>query len=538
MYLFKAFVFALLCLFFLGRCAQQVSPTGGKKDSIPPKLIQSIPLNKTLNFKENRIELFFDEYVIVDNITQKLIITPEADNPYSYRLNGQSVVLNFKKKFEDSTTYTLNFGDAIKDFAERNPAKNLKMVFSTGNSLDSGRVYGKVRDVVTNKPVFDALVGLYNVSDTLNPAKQKPYYFSRTDSSGIFGIENVQIKNYTLIAIDDKNRNMLYNAKDERIGFLTKNITAGSDSLHYDIPMALSDNTPLKIQRTLPKVNNYSVVFSKPVESVKVTFSDKDSLPYLIENGAQIKFFNVQPHADTTLVKLLATDSLGKSTEFEQKIAFLVPRGKERQKDQFTVTSKPEQNKPLPSEFTYRLLFNKPVQSVDDSRISVVSDSLTHEVIKNMKWTWNDTHNEMTINGKSFAKDSIKFDLPKGSIISVEGDTLSRLLIKHPVLNEEDYGILKGQVIGADSLDFIVELVDEQFNVFQSLYSSPYSFIHIPQGKYFLRLILDVNKNKKWDTGQIELKIQPEPIIYLPEKILIKSNFELNDVNISVPKEQ
>ena len=72
---------------------------------------------------------FFDEYVVVDNINQKLIITPEADNPYSYKQNGKSVELNFKKKFEDSTTYTFNFGDAIKDFAEKNPAKNLKAGF-------------------------------------------------------------------------------------------------------------------------------------------------------------------------------------------------------------------------------------------------------------------------------------------------------------------------------------------------------------------------------------------------------------------------
>ncbi|TDE08862.1 Ig-like domain-containing domain [Dyadobacter psychrotolerans] len=536
----KTLGFAIICLLLFGRCAQQVSPTGGKKDSIPPNLIQSIPLNKTLNFKENRVELFFDEYVVVDNITQKLVITPEADNPYSYRLNGTSIVLNFKKQFQDSTTYTLNFGDAIKDFAERNPAKNLKLVFSTGSSLDSGRVYGMVKDVQTNKPLFDALVGLYNPTDTLNPAKQKPFYFSRTDSSGVFSIENVQTRNYTMIAIDDKNRNMLFNAKDERIGFLSKPISAGVDSVSYNILMALSDNTPLKVQRTLPKVNNYTVVFSKPIEKVKVTFMNKDSLPYMIENGEQIKFFNVQPHSDTTLVKLSVTDSLETSTEFDQKIAFQAPRGKERQKDQFTISSRPENNRPLANSFSYRLIFNKPVQTIEDSKIELITDSLTHETLKNFKSTWNETHNELTIEGKSFAKDTIKWEIPKGSVISVEGDTLARTLIKHPVLNEEDFGILRGKVIGADTSKlykhFIIELMDDQYKVIDRQYSSPYNFIHIPQGKYFLRLILDLNDNKRWDTGQVNKGIQPEPIIYLPEKTLIKSNFELNDINITLPK--
>jgi len=533
----KTIAFAVICLILFGKCAQQVSPTGGKKDSLAPNLVESVPLNKTLNFKGKKIELFFDEYVVVDNINQKLIITPEADNPYSYKQNGMSVALTFKNQFQDSTTYTLSFGDAIKDFAEKNPAKNLKLVFSTGSSLDSGRVYGTLKDIKSNKPILDVLVGLYNVSDTLNITKQKPFYFSRTDSSGIFSIENVQIKNYQLVAIDDKNRNMLYNPKDERIGFIGKPINAGSDSVSYSMTMFLSDNTPLKIQRTIPKVNNYSVVFSKSVETVGVTFMNKDTLPYLLENGSSLKFFNVQPHPDSTLVKLTATDSLGKTTEFEQKIAFQAQRGKERVKDTFSTSTIPEQSKPLTNDFTYQFTLNKPVHFIDDKNINLITDSLTHEPLSAFKYSWNKYHNVLTIAGKSFAKDSIKWDIPKGSIISVEGDTLPKMLVKHAVLNEEDFGQIKGAVLNADtSTHFIVELVDEQFKVFESLYSTPYTFRHIPQGKYHLRLILDVNRNKRWDTGNFEDAKQPEPIYYLPDKILVKSNFELNDVNISVPK--
>lgn len=533
----KTIAFAVVCLILFGKCAQQVSPTGGKKDSLAPNLVQSVPLNKTLNFKGKKIELFFDEYVVVDNINQKLIITPEADNPYSYKQNGMSVALTFKNQFQDSSTYTLSFGDAIKDFAEKNPAKNLKLVFSTGSSLDSGRVYGTLKDIKSNKPILDVLVGLYNVSDTLNITKQKPFYFSRTDSSGIFSIENVQIKNYQLVAIDDKNRNMLYNAKDERIGFIDKPINAGSDSISYSMTMFLSDNTPLKIQRTIPKVNNYSIVFSKSVETVGVTFMNKDTLPYLLENGSSLKFFNVQPHPDSTLVKLTATDSLGKTTEFEQKIAFQAQRGKEPVKDPFSTSTIPEQSKPLTNDFTYQFTLNKPVHFIDDKNINLITDSLTHEPLSAFKYSWNKYHNVLTIAGKSFAKDSIKWDIPKGSIISVEGDTLPKMLVKHAVLNEEDFGQIKGSVLNADtSTHFIVELVDEQFKVFESLYSTPYTFRQIPQGKYHLRLILDVNRNKRWDTGNFEDAKQPEPIYYLPEKILVKSNFELNDVNISVTK--
>ncbi len=535
----KTIAFAFLCLLIFGQCAQQVSPTGGKKDTLSPNLVESIPLNKTLNFKENKIELFFDEYVILDNITQKLIITPAVENPYTFKQNGMSVVLNFKKKFDDSTTYTLNFGDAVKDFAEKNPAKNLKLVFSTGNTLDSGRVYGTVKDIRANKAAADALVGLYNLSDTLNVAKQKPVYFSRTDTSGNFSIENVQIKDYKLIAIDDKNRNMLYNTKDERVGFLDKPVNAGSDSLNYNISMFQSDITPLKIQRTIPKVNNYTVVFNKSIEQVRVSFNNKDSLPYLLESATQIKFFNVQPHPDTTLIKLTVLDSLATITELPDiKVTFQAQRGKERQRDPFTITAYPEANRPLTTNFTYRLTFNKPVYTISDKNIRLITDSLSHESLNTFPFTWNPTHNILTIDAKSFAKDSIKWEFPKGSIISVEGDTLPRTIFKHPVLKTEDFGLLQGTVVNADSsTHFIVELIDEQYRTFASSYTSPFNFTNIPQGRYFLRLILDTNRNRRWDSGDINKSRQPEQIIYRPEKMLIKSNFELNDINITIPKQ-
>lgn len=535
----KTIAFAILCLLIFERCAQQVSPTGGKKDTLAPILTQSIPVNKTLNFKDNRIELFFDEYVILDNITQKLIITPAIENPYTFKQNGMSVVLNFKKKFNDSTTYTLNFGDAIKDFAERNPAKNLKLVFSTGSTLDSGRVYGNIKDLRINKNVADALVGLYQISDTLNVAKQKPVYFSRTDTSGNFSIENVQIRDYKLIAMDDKNRNMLYNSKDERVGFLSQPINAGADSMSYQLYLFQSDITPLKIQRTIPKVNSYAVVFNKAIDHVNVSFTNKDSLPYLLESGTQIKFFNVQPHPDTTLVKLTVLDSLGNNTELpDVKITFQTQRGKERQRDPLTLSPYPEANRPLAPNFTYRLTLNKPVKALDDKNIRLISDSLSHETLSAFPWSWNATHNILTVQAKSFAKDSIKWEFPKGSIISVEGDTLPRTVFKYTALKPDDFGTLRGAVINADTAThFIVELIDEQFKTFASTTKSPYTFSNIPQGRYFLRLIIDSNRNGRWDSGDIQKSRQPEQIIYLPEKRMIKSNYELDGIDITIPKQ-
>ncbi len=529
------FLFGLLAMLGLMRCAQQVAPTGGKKDTLAPNLVSTNPPNKTRNFKGKEIELYFDEYVIVDNIQQKLIITPETENPYNFKQKGNSIALTFKKEFADSTTYTFNFGDGIKDFAERNPAQNLKLVFSTGPTIDSARVYGTVTDLRSNKPVFDALVGLYQLKDTINPEKQKPYYFSRTDSSGYFAIENVQAARYRLIATDDKNRNQLYNTKEERIAFLDSAIRVGADSLAYDLKLYLSDATLPRIQRTSPKVNDYTVVFNKGVDSVNVQFLRDDSLAYLMENQTQLKFFKGASTADTTLVTITAYDTLGQVLEQKQKIAFLTQRGKEKQLDPISARTTPDRGQPLPRDFTYTFTFNKPIAKLEPERIQLQNDSLNKQPLSDLKWQWNRYHNQLTVVGRVSARDSIKWIIPPGSIVSIEGDSLPAATYRHPVLKDEDYGILRGKITADTATHFILELINEEFRVVRTAYTSPYTFTRVPPGKYQLRVIIDRNNNRRWDTGNYNKEQQPEPIYYFPDPIQVKSNFEFDDNNFTIP---
>jgi hypothetical protein len=526
-----------LSLLLLTQCAQVVPPTGGPKDTTAPELLQTFPENKSLNFKGKSIQLIFDEYVVIDNIQQKLIITPEVENPFTFKLNDKTVTLNFKNAFPESTTFTLNFGDAIKDFAEKLPAKNLKLVFSTGPSIDSAKISGTVTDLLTDKPVFDALVGLYKPADTLNPEKQKPYYFSRTDSSGRYQIENVQASHYSLIALDDKNRNLLYNSKEERIAFFNESTNVTSfDTTQHALKLFISDLTVPRVQRTSPKVNTYSVVFNKNMDSIHVHFP-ADSLPYFLEQPNTLKFFHTPAISDTVHAIITGVDSLGLSFEVEQKIAFLPKRGKERRPDPFTLRTTPDKNEGINREFTYLLTFNKPIKLFDPEKISFVKDSTTKRPLADFKWQWDQYKTEVTIFGNSNAKDSLKLDIANAAIISIEDDTVAAQVIKHKFLSEEDYGIIRGKVDADSSVNYILELVDSQLKVVQRAYKSPYVFTKIRPGDYQIRLILDRNNNKRWDTGNYHEKAQPEHVLFFPGKITVKSNFEYDDNNFTIPRE-
>lgn len=525
----------LITLLTLTRCAQMVAPTGGKKDTIAPVLVSSNPVNKTTNFKGKTIVMTFDEYIMMDNLMSKLLITPSTDNPYTPTIKNETLTLKFQNPFKDSTTYTLNFGDGIKDHAEKNPAQNLKLVFSSGTSIDSGQVSGKVLSLQTGKPQKMALVGLYIPTDTLTPEKIKPYYFTKTDTSGNFLIENTTIRDFQIIAIADKNSNLLFNPKDEAIGFDTTLLrTAAGNAPTRTLYVSPSNTTDLKIQRTIPKVTSYSVVFNKGIDSIRVKF-EKDSVPFILEKATDLKFFNINRTTDTIPVRITATDSLGKQISVNQKIAFQEQRGKTRVTEPFTYQITPEKNASVPEVFNVSILFSKPVSTFDKQKINLIHDSLLSVSLDKFTLEWNDFKNKVSFEVKKLGKDSLKIQLGKNAILSVENDTLPATLLKYKIASQEEYGILHALVAGDTKTPHFVELVDKDFNVVQTLYKAPFSFRNITPGQYYLRLILDKNRNKRWDYGNFNSKTLPEAIMVYPQPLRIKANFETTDTFFTIP---
>ena len=170
-------------------CANVKPPQGGPRDTIPPSLVVSVPDNKSLNFSGNIIQLTFDEYLKIDNLNSKLIITPYFDSEFEIKFRKNFLEIEFENPFKDSTTYTFNFQDAIQDITEKNPTKNNVLAFSTGPYIDSLNIFGKVTDLLTGDILKDITVGLYQSTDTSDLFIGNPMYFTKTDEFGIFLIE-------------------------------------------------------------------------------------------------------------------------------------------------------------------------------------------------------------------------------------------------------------------------------------------------------------------------------------------------------------
>ena len=213
----------LLTAFFAQRCANAVAPTGGPKDENPPVVVAAVPENHSINFTGKKIELTFDEYVSLENANQNVLISPPMTEKPDIKLHNKTVVIKFKEDLDANTTYTINFGSAIKDLHEGNVFKDYVYSFSTGDCIDTLRIAGKVLKAEDKKPVEDAYVGLYAADrenlDSL-PMTVPPNYITKTDKDGNFSLDGLADKKYLVFALKDVTSNLYFDLPNEEVAFL------------------------------------------------------------------------------------------------------------------------------------------------------------------------------------------------------------------------------------------------------------------------------------------------------------------------------
>ena len=524
---------SLIIIEMLLSCAQIVAPTGGKKDTLAPIIIKMIPANQSRNFNGKQIDILFDEYVSVDNIQQQLSITPNLEGTYETKILPKGARLIFDKPFKENTTYSLNFRNTFKDMNERNIAKNIRLVFSTGKIIDSIKVSGKVNNPLTNKPMMDVSVGLYVYSDTLNPKKIKPYYFMKTDSSGIFTIENVAAGKYRIYAITDVNNNLLYEEAKESLGLIRDTIILKSNLENLEINIAKMEKVPNKVLKVKTTSNYAYIDYNRVIKNVKLNFVDKkDSMVYQQVEAKSIRIFNTnQIYTDTIKVKISVTDSLDRVFTHEQKIKFKEkPKKNDGVKEEFSMKTKPSNGEDIDlNEIGYTFIFTKPIKNYDLNKIEFMNDTLVRVPVmeKDIKWNLEKTEVKIKINGKK-AKGFVRLKMTKGTFISVENDSTSNFVSTHPIRDPENYGTISGEVKNPKKKGFFVELLDEQYQVIQKVDNIlKYEFAFVKAGIYYVRLIVDENQNGRWDSGDLEKNQIPEIIKFSLDKIKLKQNFEL-----------
>ena len=287
-------------------CASMGQPDGGPYDETPPRFVAASPTPNSTNVVKKKVSIEFDENVKLEKASEKVIVSPPQNEPPEIKVSGKKVLVHFLDTLRDSTTYTIDFGDAIVDNNEGNPLGNFAYAFSTGELIDTMEISGTVLNAENLEPIKGIQVGLHlNLNDSAF-TKLKFDRISRTDSRGHFVIKGVKADaKYRLYALMDANQNYIFDAKTEQIAFHDSLIVPKMEgAVRYDTVWNEVDT--LKID-TIVKVGYTRFM---PDDIVMLAFKEKSTVQYLVKSERDklnrfSLFFNAE--ADT-LPKLKGLD--------------------------------------------------------------------------------------------------------------------------------------------------------------------------------------------------------------------------------------
>ncbi|WP_422360947.1 Ig-like domain-containing protein [Reichenbachiella sp.] len=578
-------LFLILTSLYIYSCANQGSPSGGPRDTIPPLLIETTPANKSIEFKGQEFQFIFDERVNADKLKSQLLITPHIENKFNVKVRKNELTLAFDDPFNDSTTFTLNFSDGVVDVTEKNPAVNLSFAFSTGDYIDSIYVNGKITDLYTNEDKEGFVVGLYQITDSIDLLKDKPRYFAKTNEQGQFLIENIKNDYYKILTFNDVNKNLILNPETEDHGFLSDSIdlTLSRDSVR--IPTQLINATEFEFVRSKTTGRYFDIQYNKPLIEYHLSKIDSTNNlpipPYNRVKGNKILRFypreTFQYDIDSLGLIVSATDSMLNRTLDTAYVKFTETS---RKPESFNANFSPSDNDYVDPLVHHTYTFDKPIETFYQDSIFINYDTLKTELLPDSTISWNNNKTRLTFDillDKDFLQneidtllkiyadttqidtlavetdtaqvdsirsakykyfsnvstDQVTISFPKGTFISVEGDSTNSTNITYKFKSLDQLGSVSGQ-INTSYESFTLQLVNAKYEIIEELNNTTeFSFPFVKPGKYTFRVMIDNNADGSWSYGNILKNEMPESVYFYPEIFDVRANWQLENIQIS-----
>ena len=528
----KKLIYIVLSIVVISGCAKRGSPTGGPVDSIPPVLINASPKINSINFDSKEIRLTFDEFVKLDNVDEQLIISPPI-NKSSYEvkpLNGvtKKVFLEFIDSLETETTYSINFGNSIKDNNEGNPLTFFSYTFSTGETIDSLYVRGNISDAFDKETDDYISIHLYRIDSIFNDSiifNNRPTYISNSLDSTSYQFKNIKEGKYLILALKDIDNIYFFDPFYDKIGFIDSLITLPRDSIInfklFKEETSLIWDKPHFINSEKIGFGYYGKLDLKNIEIIS-SIPDSVNYTYTKENEKDTLIFWLSRNSfDSLNFNLIEKDTT-------KLVTVKFDRAKDTLIDSLSISSKTTSIIHLKE--TFKLSSNIPLKNIQDSLITIRD---IDSVIVPFTTSINDNLDQIDIKFEVSPSDNYRlFILPEAikDIRGVSNDTLQYNVVSQSL---EDYGNVYLDVIRNSNSKFILQMIDSNgdvIRVFKNVnQDATYNFDYVRPGKYIFRLIEDANNNDKWDTGNYLKKIKPERVYYFSNELEVRANWDLNE---------
>ena len=579
--IFFLVIIVLSYLSFFTSCANIGMPSGGLKDSIPPVIVRSLPAFNQRNFNDQKIRITFNEFIIVEGLNEKFVVSPPTTKKPIFRTKGKTLIIDLNEKLKPNTTYSLDFKDGVSDNNEKNPLRNLRLAFSTGSVFDSLRVVGFIKDAFNLEPVANSYVLLYRGhSDTL-VYKTRPDFIAKTDQKGFFAVTNLPADTFQVYGLSDLDNNLKFTPGSDSISFIDQVVIpsakflpqrdttiSGLDTLlifgktkfspeplyllrfgeaFFDLRLDKYVHPTRKVvdltftQSVADTFNIEPVNFkAKPgwkytemsakSDSVRIWLTDstvysKDTLIFKVDYLQQDSLKEYYTRSDT--LRLYFTDVTQSSRN----------KRKERRKVEKDDVSVPLTTNAKAGFDVYRKLIiesPEPISIFDTTKIALFEKKDTLYTPISYKLTIDSLNKRrylLTHPWKYGTNYKLTID---STAIKTIYNTYSRKLKEEFKAQEEDY---YGKIIlnvKNITVPTIIQLLtdDKDEKIIQSIPLTKdglVTFKFLEPRKYLIKAIFDRNNNGKWDTGNLKKRIQPEEVMYYLSVVKVRGNWDNKD---------
>lgn len=518
---------------FCSDCANPIAPTGGERDTIPPRLLtdKSTP-NLQTNFEKQPILLTFDEWVVLRDKRKNIITSPPLEKgELDVSIKKKTVVVEFPEteNLKTAATYVIYFGEAIQDLTENNPASNLRFVFSTGDNIDSLMLKGRVVDAFSAEAVPDVSVMMYRALQDSVVYTERPFYLSKTDDTGRFEIGNISAGTYKIVAVEDDFQDYLF-SKGERIAFMTDDVIL-SDSLSPNLTLrlfqpAVTPSNPIVSERNYGKLG---LLYNTPIELDSLTITtagasisifseiEQDTVQLWYEGVDSVAWEVYVQHPD------LSTDTI--AVRPRSRTSFLEDK---KLQIQTRLDSLPKKLNPAKA---IRLAFAHPITQIDTQQIQLIADSTTR-IAANYRLDTTVAQRELLVEYDWQDSSRYKIVLLPGALTDMYGLSNDTIIQSYQTLSATDFGTINFELTKLDSTQqYVLRLLFGKENLVDTYLISnttnwTQSVSMLPPGEYRLEWIEDDNRNGKWDVGDYNRQTLPESVAFksLPQ---VRANWDI-----------
>ncbi|MDB4252260.1 Ig-like domain-containing protein [Flavobacteriaceae bacterium] len=525
-------LFLIVLVLSFSQCAKKGRPDGGPKDEDAPLFVTANPPYETINFDKNEINIYFNEYIKLKDLSKQLIISPplNPENPPLISPQGSpSKYINIQilDTLLENSTYIFDFGNSVQDNNESNTLERFKYVFSTGAYIDSLTLSGSVKNSFKSESVENIKLLLYRLDSAYTDSavyNRKPDYVTSTLDSSNYEFSNLRKGNYLLVALNDARSDYVFNPKTDEIGFLKDTISLPRDSIIKTELSIFKEELPYIFRRG-KEIRKGQLIFGYQGKPSNLKIENLSAVP---DNFQTIIF----PEKDKDTLNLwhspIEKDSLIFKISNNNIIDTITVALRKKQLDSLTVTK--ITGGVLNIKDTLFFSTNNPIIKIDTSKINFVhTDSIyiTYKAFISKK--------ESSVGflfEKKF-KTSYKLNLYPDALVDIFETSNDTVTSQFRTRSIEDYGEISLAIQNPEKVPVIIQLTDiNDVTVAQETSSEnkTISFNYLIPKKYKIRIIYDTNNNGKWDTGNYLEKKQPEPVQYFPEVQEIRPNWVLNEV--------